>query len=309
MVGLEARKLWRLRRMSRKNKIDGFRLRMVEMGVELRKVMERVLPPRLLQHAPRRFEVVGDILVLRLRDDLLPYASKIGEAILEEAPEVKVVAVRVGAASGEERVSPIVVVAGEQRTETVHKEYGCLFRVDLAKVYFTTKLSFEHQRVASQVRDGETVLNMFSGVGGFSIHMAKRADCRVYSVDVNPYAIRYLEENVRLNKVEGRVIPVLGDAAGFTPPVPVDRVLMPLPLKAYSYLEHAVRTIKSGGTIHYYDVIVERCGSPIDELKHKVTGRLRELGVEAEVVYSRRMRSIAPRKNLAVLDVRVKTRP
>ncbi|MBS7288096.1 MAG: class I SAM-dependent methyltransferase family protein [Candidatus Freyarchaeota archaeon] len=269
-------------------------------------MLEKVLPPNVLPHAPKRFEVVGDILILRLRESLLPYASKIGEAILEETPGVKVVAVRVGAVAGEERVSPLVVVAGEQRTETAHREYGCLFKVDLSKVYFTTKLSFEHQRVASQVRDGETVLNMFSGVGGFSIPIAKRADCRVYSVDLNPYAIRYLEENVRLNRVEGRVIPVLGDAASFTPPVPIDRVLMPLPLKSYSYLDHAARTIKSGGTIHYYDVIVERGGSPIEELKRKVTGRLRELGVEAEVVYGRRMRSIAPRRSLAVLDVKVR---
>ncbi|MEM4445779.1 MAG: class I SAM-dependent methyltransferase family protein [Nitrososphaerota archaeon] len=273
--------------------------------MEFQNILEKVLPPELLPHAPKRFEIVGDILVLRLKEDILPYASKIGEAILKENPSVKVVAVRVGLTSGEERVAPIIVVAGERRTETIHREYGCLFKVDLSKVYFTTKLSFEHQRVASQVKDGETVLNMFSGVGGFSIPIARRVSCRVYSVDVNPYAIMYLEENIKLNKVEGRVIPVLGDAATFTPPVPVDRVLMPLPLKAYNYLEHAVRTIKNGGIIHYYDVVVEKSGNPLEELKHKVTRRLKELGVEGEVVYCRKMRSIAPRKSLAVLDVKV----
>lgn len=273
--------------------------------MEFQRILEKVLPPELLPHAPKRFEVVGDILVLRLGEDLLPYASRIGEEILKENPSVKVVAVRVGLTSGEERVAPIVVVAGERRTETIHKEYGCLFKVDLSKVYFTTKLSFEHQRVAAQVRDGEIVLNMFSGVGGFSIPIAKRANCRVYSVDVNPHAIMYLEENIKLNKVEGKVVPVLADAASFTPPVPVDRVLMPLPLKAYSYLEHAVRTIKNGGVIHYYDVVVEKSGSPLEELKQRVICRLKELGVEGEVVYCRKMRSIAPRKSLAVLDIKV----
>ncbi|MEM3148481.1 MAG: class I SAM-dependent methyltransferase family protein [Candidatus Jordarchaeales archaeon] len=274
--------------------------------MELRQMLEKVLPPSMLPYAPKRFEVVGDICVLRLREGLLPYASRIGEVFLEAIPGVKVVAVRVGEAAGEERVSPLIIIAGEQRTETVHREYGCLFKIDISKVYFTTKLSFEHQRVASQVKDGEVVLNMFSGVGGFSIPMAKRANCIVYSVDINPYAIKYLEENAKLNRVEGKVIPVLGDAASFTPPSPVDRILMPLPLKAYDYLEHAVKTIKNGGTIHYYDVVVEKGENPIEELKRKVTGRLRELGVNTDVVYSRRMRSIAPRRSLAVLDVKVR---
>jgi len=273
--------------------------------VKLRQRLEKVLPPSMLQYAPRKFEVVGDICILKLRESLFPYASKIGEAFLGAVPGVRVVAVRVGKTTGEERVAPLLVVAGEQRTETVHREHGYLFKVDLSKVYFTTKLSFEHQRVASQVKNGEVVLNMFSGIGGFSIPIAKRANCTVYSVDVNPHAIRYLEENVKLNRVEGKVIPILGDAATFTPPSLVDRVLMPLPLKAYSYLNHAVRIIKKGGTIHYYDVVVEKGGSPLEELKLRVTGRLRELGVDAEVVFSRRMRSIAPRRSLAVLDVKV----
>ncbi|MHA1607202.1 MAG: class I SAM-dependent methyltransferase [Candidatus Freyarchaeota archaeon] len=275
-------------------------------GLKLRQILRPVLPPDVLKHAPNRFEVVGDICVLRLRREVLPYAQRIGEALIRTVPGVRVVAVRTGATSGEERVAPLMVVAGEERTETVHREHGCLFRVDLSKVYFTPKLSFEHQRVALQVKPGETVFNMFSGVGGFSIPIARRVECRVYSVDVNPYAIRYLKENIALNRVEGRVIPVLGDAAEFTPPAPVDRVLMPLPAKAYDYLGHAVGTVKNGGVIHYYDVVVEKGGSPLKELEWKVVDKLEKLGFNAEVVYGRCMRSIAPRRRLAVLDVKVR---
>lgn len=274
--------------------------------MKLQRILKPVLPPEVLRYAPKRFEVIGDICVLRLRKEVLPYARTIGEALLRTVPGVRVVAVRTGRISGEERVSPLMVVAGEKRTETVHKEYGCLFKVDLSKVYFTPKLSFEHQRVALQVEPEESVFNMFAGVGGFSIPIAKRVKCKVYSVDVNPYAIHYLKENITLNRVEGRVIPVLGDAAGFTPPSLVDRVLMPLPIKAYAYLEHAVRTIKNCGVIHYYDVVVERGESPLQELECRVVGKLECLGFNAEVAYSRRIRSIAPRRSLAVLDVRVK---
>jgi tRNA (guanine37-N1)-methyltransferase len=95
----------------------------------------------------------------------------------------------------------------------VQKEHGCEYHLDLSEVYFSPRLSYEHSRVASQVEEKETVVDMFAGVGPFSILIAKtHEDVKVYAVDVNPDATRYLERNIIVNGVMGKVVPVLGDA-------------------------------------------------------------------------------------------------
>ena len=113
-------------------------------------------------------------------------------------------------------------------------------------------------RIARLVKSGETVVNMFSGVGCFSIIIAKTVtQTKVFSIDVNPIAVQYMEENVRINRVYGKVIPLLGDSKDIINAKlqgKADRVLMPLPEKALEYLPYAVSALKKrGGWIHYYD--------------------------------------------------------
>lgn len=253
-----------------------------------------------------RYEEVGDICLLKLPIELSDFYSEIGQAVLESYSRFRVVAVRIGHIVNQERVGEIRVIAGENRTETIHKEYGCRYKLDLSKVFFTPRLSYEHNRVAKLVRNGETVLNMFSGIGAFSILIAKRVkNCKVYSVDINPYAIKYLEENIRLNKVQDNVIAILGDAAKIKEPLSADRIIMPLPLVAYDYLEIAARKIIPGGTIHYYDTLLARGmkTQQLDKLSEKVTTRLEEFNLEVEITYRRRIRSLNPGFYLSVLDI------
>src|SRR5437870_3131961 len=108
---------------------------------------------------------------------------------------------------------PLRYIAVENRTHTIHKEYGCLFEVDLSKAFFSPRLSTEHQRVVQMVEKGERVVDMFAGVGPFSILIAKKVgDVRMDAIDANPQAIELLQENVRANKVEAKVHVHLGDA-------------------------------------------------------------------------------------------------
>ena len=274
--------------------------------MKILETLRGVVPENYWHLIPRGHEEIGDICLLRLPEELSDFYQEIGKAILEQHPHLRVVAVRAGRIINEERVGEVRVIAGEDRTETIHREFNCMYKIDLAKVFFTPRLSYEHNRVAELVRSGEVVLNMFSGIGAFSILIARRVkQCKMFSVDINPSAIEYLKENIRLNKVEDKVIAILGDAAEIEEPTLADRVIMPLPLKAYEYLEIAAKKITPGGTIHYYDTVPVRGTKTqqLDKLSEKVITRLQELDLEVEIPYRRRIRSLNPGFYLSVLDI------
>ncbi len=94
-----------------------------------------------------------------------------------------------------------------------YKEGGCVFAVDVEKCYFSPRLLYERSRIASLVSPGETIVNMFAGVGCFSIIIAKNVgQTKVFSIDINPVAVQYMKENIRINRVFGKVIPLLDDS-------------------------------------------------------------------------------------------------
>ncbi|MGQ9721832.1 MAG: class I SAM-dependent methyltransferase [Candidatus Jordarchaeum sp.] len=276
--------------------------------MKLSQVIRNLVPENCRFLIPSRHEEVGDICLLKLPEELSDFYSVIGEAVLENFPQFKVVAVRTGRIKNEQRVGEIKVIAGENRTETEHREYGCRYKLDLGKVFFTPRLSYEHNRVANLVREGEVVLNMFSGIGTFSILIAKRVkNCKVFSVDINPQAIEYLKKNILLNGVQDKVIAILGDAAKIEETVQANRIIMPLPLRAYEYLEIAAHKIIPGGTIHYYDTIFaeETKIQQLNNLSEKVRARLEDLKLEIKIPYKRRIRSLTPGFYLSVLDILV----
>ena len=158
-----------------------------------------------------------------------------------------------------------------------------MFAVDVGKCYFSPRLMGEHSRVAGLVCIGETVVNMFAGVGCFSVIIAKKVDqTKVFSIDVNPVAVQYMKENIRINRVDNKVIPLLGDSKEIIEAElqgKADRVLMPLPELALQYLPSAVSALKKeGGWIHYYD-FEHAIGKedPVEKTKTKVAKKLDEL--------------------------------
>ena len=171
---------------------------------------------------------------------------------------IKTVLSQTSPVKGDHRVRELRLLAGENKTVTKYKEAGCIFSVDVEKCYFSPRLNHERLRIASQVSPNEIVVNMFAGVGCFSIIIAKKVpQTKVYSIDINPTAYQYMQENVRMNRVFGKVVPLLGDSKEIVETQlqgVADRVLMPLPEKALEYLPAALSALKkSGGWIHYYD--------------------------------------------------------
>ena len=224
---------------------------------------------------------------------------------------VKAVFRQSSAVGGEFRLRTLVYIAGEKRTVTKHMEHGCLFKVDLKKCYFSPRLSRERIRIARLIEPREVVVNMFAGVGSFSIIIAKHSDAkRIYSIDVNPTAVRFMQENVLLNRVFNRVAPLKGDAKTIITEKlqkSADRVLMPLPEKAYEYLDSAIMALKpKGGWVHYYDF--EHAGkdeNPIDRAKAKVAQKLELMNVNFTVPFSRMVRDTGPRWQQVVLDIQI----
>ncbi|MBS7614621.1 class I SAM-dependent methyltransferase family protein [Candidatus Bathyarchaeota archaeon] len=216
------------------------------------------LPPHLVSFFPRSIDFVGEIAIVEVPSELNEYRNLVGEAVLKAHKNVRTVLAKSSAVEGVCRLRQYEVIAGQHKTETVHREHGCKFFLDIEKVYFSPRLSQEHFRVASQVKEKETVVDMFAGVGPFSILIAKmRRDVKVYAVDVNPDAVRYLEKNVIANGVIGKVVPIIGDIRKVVKERlrgTADRVIMNLPETAVEYVDVACESLKSeGGVLHYYE--------------------------------------------------------
>jgi tRNA (guanine37-N1)-methyltransferase len=262
------------------------------------------------------YDIVGDIAVIKVPNDDKENAMKAAEGIMKLYPrKVKAVFMQTSAVQGDYRVRQLKFLAGENRTLTMHKEHGCLFQVDVEKCYISPRLLLEHQRIPSLVVPGEVVVNMFSGVGCFSILIAKAAsDSKVYSIDVNPTAYACMQENVELNRVYNRVIPMLGDSKEIIISQlqgVADRVLMPLPELALEYLPYALMALKpSGGWIHYFDFQHAAKGEdPIEKTCKKVSERLDALGVSYSLGFSRVIRSTGPYWYQTILDIFVSGMP
>ena len=132
---------------------------------------------------------------------------------LRQTNRTRTVLAKSGAIEGVYRLRDFEVIAGVKNTVTVYTEYGCVYHVDVAKAYFSPRLSTEHNRVASNVKKGETVVDLFAGVGPFAIPIAKKIkNVQVYAIDVNPDAIALLKRNIAVNRAEKQVVPFLGDA-------------------------------------------------------------------------------------------------
>jgi len=269
------------------------------------------LNPQELKLLYSSYDIVGDIAIIRVPQNLKHRTEEIAKAIMHINNHIKTVLYQSSPVLGDLRLRELRWVAGEKKTETIHREHGCFFKVDLDRCYFSPRLLYERERIAKKVKPGEVIVNMFSGVGCYSIIIAKHSQARkVYSIDINPAAIEYQKENVRLNKVENIVEPILGDAKEVINERLrniADRVLMPLPEKAYDYLDFAVMALKPGkGTIHYYGFThAKKDENPIRKVKEKVSKKLNSLNLDFNISFGKVVRTVGPRWFQIVLDTSV----
>jgi tRNA (guanine37-N1)-methyltransferase len=249
-------------------------------------------------------DVVGDIAIVRLAGFSPREKKKSADALLSELKNVRVVMEQVGGIEGEYRLRKLKHLAGEKRTLTVHRENGCAFKVDVAKCYFSPRLSTERLRVAAQVDQRELVLNMFAGVGPFSVLIAKRTGGKVVSCELNAYAAELHEENDRLNKVEHLVSVINADAVDLPELTRsrFDRVLMPHPSEADRFLPIALKMARKGARIHYYRHVL---GKDEAEGASQLREELSELLPPRTRYTLRRIREVGPRWLEMLAEIRV----
>ncbi len=266
----------------------------------IKEALEDLLDPHELELIGSSYDIIGGIAVIELPSELSGIKSDIGDVLLRWLP-VRTIAVKRSPTLGRKRVKELEVIAGKRDLSTVHKENGLEFSVDLSNVFFNPRLSTERERVRNLCNDEDIIIDMFAGVGPFSITIAARSEKepRVFAIDINPHAMKHLIRNIRMNGTSG-VTAILGDAGKEAPRIAylqgkADRVIMNLPKSSNTYLVPALESLKPGGTVHYYRLLEN--DNPLEtirtELNHKWDLEIKDL---------RKVESYSPSKSIFVAD-------
>ena len=210
-----------------------------------------------------------------------------------------------GRISGLKREPDVKVIVGEG-TETVHRENKCLFKLDVSKIMWSKGNTTERKRMSLIAEDDETIVDMFAGIGYFSIPMAVHSNpAKIYSIEINPVSHGYLCENIHLNEVERIVEPLLGNCREVAPSGVADRVLMGYIGNTNEYLDVAMDVLKEDGIIHYHESVPDKLKfiRPIERINESASDAGREL---AEITNKRINKPYSPGVYHVVVDARIK---
>jgi len=237
------------------------------------------LTKKKLKLIPSSYDMVGSLLIFSdFPPELVKKEKVVGETLLKLHKNIKTVCRKTKKYSGKFRLPKLKIIAGRRLKETLHKENNCVLKLDVEKVYFSPRLSSERKRIFSSVREGESVLVMFSGNGAYPITISKNSKPKeIYSIEINPIAIKYQKENILLNKINNIKL-FKGDVKKILPKInkKFDRILMPLPKGAEDFLGLALSKVKKKGIIHFYDFLHEDEFGKVEEKIDKTCKKLRK---------------------------------
>jgi len=257
---------------------------------------------------PNSFDIIGHIAIVEIPGRLKRKKKLIAKVIMDLNKHIKTVLEKASERKGIYRIRKYRFIAGERKFETIHKEYGCLFKLDPTKVYFSPRELTERQRIASQVKENETVMVMFAGVAPYAIQIAKKQPKvkEVTAIEINPVAVKYARENVVLNKVDDKVKIIEGDVREKCKEFygKCDRIVMPLPKGAEDFLDIAVKCLKRKGYIHFYNWGNEP--NIFENAEKIIKGELSKMNVKYKIINERKVLPYAPRKWKVCIDIFVK---
>ena len=268
---------------------------------EIKEKISNFIPENLVDFLPKKWEKIGDVLVLKLKKEFEPFAEIIAKTYAEVL-NCKSVLQEIGGIKGIYREPQVRLIYGSKNTETLHVENGIKYSLDPSKLMFSSGNMSERIRMSKLNCRDEVVVDMFAGVGYFSLPIAVYCSPRmVYAIEKNPLAFRYLCKNITLNRVNDRVEPILGDNRCVTPKGVANRVIMGYLNKTYEFLPIALESLKSKGIIHFH------CLCPRDKFPDYVMDKIRRYlsEKEFEVVYKKVVKSYAPGIDHVVLDIKV----
>jgi tRNA (guanine37-N1)-methyltransferase len=277
----------------------------------LKRILKGVLLEPELSNVFSSFDIIGDLAVIKIPDPLLLKKKLIGDTLLLNIPNLKSIFLQNTAVDGEYRLRGLELIAGENKYVTIYKEYGCKFFVNIASSYFSPRLSTERLRISNLVSKNETIINMFAGIGTFSIIIAKKVPVLIYNIDSNIDAYILSRINSKLNKAQDKIISIHGDAQNIMSSQlfdkKVDRILMPLPEKAFEFIDVSVNCLKpSGGYLHFFSHIKSDTKSKvINDSENYIHSLFSKYNYQ--INHTQIVRDVGPRIYQTVTDIFLKT--
>ena len=276
------------------------------MPNKLKDLLRKKLTKKELVMIPSSFDIVGNILIFSdFPEQLFKKEKIIGNEILKNYRQIKSVFKKTKKYSGKYRTPKLKLLAGENSKETIHKENNARLKLNVEKVYFSSRLSEERKRIFQQVKNNETVLVMFSGCSVYTIVIAKNTKVKeIYGVEINPTAHKYALENLKLNKTKNIKL-ILGDVKKILPKInkKFDRIIMPLPKGAENFLNLALNKIKKNGIIHFYCFAEENKYKNIIDIVNKECKKSKK---QCKILNIVKCGQFSPRVYRACIDFRIK---
>lgn len=297
-----------------------------EVNYQYRSIKEALvgeLPENILESIPNSYDIIGKIAIVEFDqmnilniENILSCKKKVAKALVSVNKSVETVYEKKSEVKGKFRLKELKVIYGDDNPETVHKENHCLFKLDVKSTYFTPRLVFERKRMSSSnFKKQEIIVDMFTGVGPFSIQIAKNNDAKIYAFDVNPSAYKYLVENIKNNNLKGEVIAYNMDVKellnrdnklGNYLKNKIDRVIMNLPEQSINFLDVVCFLMKKqSGILHFYQFCEKP--NPIEKGIENLNAKLKEYGWHIEeILNSKVVKPFSPKSDLIVLDLKLK---
>ena len=258
---------------------------------------------------PSGFQTIGKVMVIKLNPMLLEKKDLIGNACLELNPYMKSVYINLGKVKGTFREpEKIELIAGIDDPVVEHKEHGVIYRFDITKIMFSKGNINERKFLATLVMDNEILIDMFAGIGYFSLPIAKNArPKRIYSIELNPVSFKFLIQNIKINHLEDIIIPILGDCKEEVlklsdEGIKADRVIMGVFPAPREYIKYALSLVKINGTIYHYEGVVEK--EEFMRLYNEFNQIAEDNGFTCELMSYRFVKSYGPNLFHIVLDIK-----
>ncbi len=267
-------------------------------------LLEKKLTKLELKELKTSLDILGEIAIIEIPKKLSKKSSIIGRAVLKANPQLRAVFKKASAVRGEYRVRALKKIAGRGSTEIIYRENGCFFKFDASKVFYTPRMSSERMRVAQQVKKGEVVLDMFAGIGPFSILIAKIQPSVkiIHSIDSNPDAISSLIASAGMNKVSHKIIAYAGDARTVVHSYlahSANRVIMNLPMTNEDFFGSALLALNKKGILHFYTFAKTDA-----EVRKKIQKAIKKSS-EFKILSMRKVRQYAPRIWNFAVDIEI----
>ncbi len=278
--------------------------------IPLDKIKEKIakeLPEELIKKIPDKWEKIGDVAIIVLPSFFDKYKKSVGE-VYADFLKCKTVLNDYGGISGELRKPNVEVIYGPNNTETIHSENGIRFKLDPQKVMFSSGNMNERVRMANISKPDETVVDLFAGIGYFTLPLAVHGRAKlVYAIEKNPVAYDFLCKNIVLNNVTSVVEPVKGDNREAAPENVADRVIMGYFGATIRFLPTAFRCLKDkSGVIHFQDKFPDG-DVPNLPMEH-INNEARKFGLIVDLQKHIKVKSFAPGISHYVFDLEVAER-